>query len=112
MNFRTELKCEIDIEFIDPEKSEAYFIGSDWENVFYSFHDLQGLAEHLLFDFHHEGDSYNTTHCAMVRSIEGFGIYVKQKDKSYQLTDEVAEEIGQIIIRYEQELDVELTFPI
>ena len=107
MKFRTELKCEIDIEFIDPEKTKAYFIDGDWSNCFHSLLDLQELSEHLSFDFHHEGDSYNATHCAMVRSPEGFGTYVKQKDRSYQLTQEIAEEIGQIIIRYEQDLDVD-----
>ena len=103
---RCTFEMEIDVQFENPEASEAYFIRGDWKETFYDLDDLEQVAEHLADGFHHESDSWDTEAKAHYRMVEGFGYFYDQKDGTYKTDEKTAGWIGgaYISIRYECKL--------
>lgn len=103
---RTSFEMEIDVEFVDPEKAQGYFIDGTWKNVFYAAINLEDLVQNLATDFHNGYDKLSEDSKIWGRFVEGFGFFEKQKDNTYRRNE--TSSIcggGMIIIRYEQELE-------
>lgn len=49
MKFETDLTQQITVDFSAPAKATAFFIDGDWKESFYTFSDLEAVAEHLAF---------------------------------------------------------------
>jgi len=47
MKIEVIYESKIVIEFCDPEKARAYFIDGDWKDSFYTFDDLEEVADLL-----------------------------------------------------------------
>ncbi|MDA9557766.1 hypothetical protein N9R79_09795 [Vibrio sp.] len=108
MKFRSLIKCEIDVNFVDQEKAKAFFIDGDWKDIYYEFLDLEEAARHLAFAFHNAPEKLSEG--GLFRDVDGFGEYFYSRDnKEWRLTDKyvpngVGMPCGEIIISYESEL--------
>lgn len=108
MKLRSLIECEIDVEFVDQGKAEAFFIDGTWRETFFDFADLEEAGEHLALQFHKAAEFIDSG--AVNRSVEGFGQYVyNKKEGHWRLTEKYVEDggalpCGDIIIRYETEL--------
>ena len=113
---RCTFAMEIDVDFENPEAAIKYFIDGEWKTVFYKLDDLNGVAECLSRSFHQEDDSWDGKNCCFYRSMEGFGRFIRQDSPNtdtFKSDDATAKEIGShIIIKYEQELDHDVTYEV
>ncbi|MBD1559523.1 hypothetical protein HC752_21505 [Vibrio sp. S9_S30] len=105
---RTTFEFQIDVNFIEKDKAEAMFIESDWKDVFYTFIDLDEVAEHLALNFHQYDEKWEKGE--YWKHIEGFGSYKYNSDtKAWHLAGEGDEngefECGDIIIKYESKTE-------
>ncbi|WP_321532296.1 hypothetical protein [uncultured Desulfuromonas sp.] len=98
-------EMEIDVTFSDPKKAEEFFIHGDWKDSFWTIDDLEELTESLAMAFHVQPEDYSKEHCGFVRSVEGFGIFVLDKDNSRRWVSSSIEGI-EIVAEYEEELYV------
>lgn len=98
MAHRVEISSEIDVQFSDEPKAEEFFIKGDWKETFFTFNDLDDIAQHLAYGFQEEVGFFMTRDV----NVEGFGCF-KQKDKVW--TSEY-EEFGAIHIRVETDLGI------
>ncbi len=51
---RTSFEMEIDVNFLNQERSFKHFIEGDWKESFFTFDDLDEVAKHLAYCFHIE----------------------------------------------------------
>ena len=112
---RCTFEMEIDVEFLDPEAAEAYFVNGDWKNHFHEVADLDAVARALSLGFHHEMDRWDVEAKRWGRFVEGFGQFVTVEDapNTFRTDDKTAEFIGSyILVRYESELDHAGTFEV
>jgi hypothetical protein len=100
MKITATLEQEMKVEFTEPEKAKAFFIDGDWKNSFYTFKNLEDLAESLmlntkdklLFREHwHEDKEIKSG-----AKVEGFPVFYSQVGG--KLATEENSIIGQIII--------------
>jgi|GEM_PF-3209885 len=98
-------EMEIDVTFSDPKKAEEFFIHGDWKDSFWTIDDLEELTESLAMAFHVQPEDYSEEYGGFVRSVEGFGIFVLDKDNSRRWVSSSIEGI-EIVAEYEQELSV------
>lgn len=103
--FCASFEMELDITFSDPKKAEEFFIHGDWKDSFWTVDDLEELTESLAMAFHVQPEDYSKEHGGFVRSVEGFGIFVLDKDNSRRWVSSSIEGI-EIVAEYEQELYV------
>lgn len=104
MKFEVEFNMEMEVEFKDPEKAKKFFINSEWSNFFWSVSDLEELVEYICTGFHNESEYYDIDCKSMVRTVEGFGVFVKNAGI---YTASCEKEFGDIIIKITNDLDVE-----
>ena len=108
--YRTDFEMQIDVEFVEPEKAKAFFIDGDWKESFWSFDDLDEVAESISRLFFYEVEHWNREQKAFVRFLEGYGYFVRQGDV-YISSKEYAE-AGEIRIREELELTESGTYSV
>ena len=96
MAHRIEISTEIDIQFSDESKAEAFFIEGDWKETFFTFNDLEDVSRHIAYGFQQAVGGWMVSNV----DIEGFGRF-EHKDKLW--TSEY-EEFGAIYIRIETEM--------
>jgi len=103
---RTSFEMEIDVNFMNEEQSLNHFIKGDWKDSFYTFNDLDELAEHISYAFHITSDEFRKRDGKhiFVKFIEGFGDFIRQENGSYELSEE-PDEGGKIIVNYEMTLE-------
>ena len=101
--FRTEFDMQIDVQFVDPEKSKAFFIDGDWKNSFWEFEELNEVAADIAHSFNLEDSQWNPRFKKICKFIEGYGTFVKEGDV-YITTNLGTEEAGEIRILEAQEL--------
>jgi len=100
--FEVAMEAEISVSFSDPDKAKSYFIDGIWSSYFYDLVDMEDLAKSLSQAFHNSDEHYDKDRNAIIRSPEGFGIYIK-KENGYYVAN--WEEFGEITVRYELELE-------
>ena len=113
MNIRTSFEMEIDVSFLDEESSFKHFIESDWKESFYTFDNLDDVAEHISYAFHIANNEFQKIDgkYAFVKFIEGFGDFIQQDNGHYKLTEKF-DGGGDITVNYEMELEPAGTFHI
>ena len=103
--FRTTFEYQIDVNFIDKEKAESFFLESDWKDCFYEFNDLDEAAEHVAMNFHNDSGQYEGGD--LIKYIEGFGSFLFHREENeWRLTKGALKDsdelpCGDIIIKYE-----------
>jgi hypothetical protein len=100
---RVDLRAEINVVFVDPSLAYEFFIDGDWKEGFWTFEDLDELAEHLAYAFHMTSGEYKEIdgEHQHIRDLEGFPYFVRHK--GYFIGD--SKVTGPIVISYEQELE-------
>ncbi len=108
---RTSFEMEIDIDFLDEKSSFKHFIEGDWKESFYTFEDLNEVAEHISHNFHIANSELKKVNdeYRWVKFIEGFGEFVEQDNGAFKLTEELNGG-GDITVNYEMELEPMGTF--
>ncbi|HAS6055306.1 TPA: hypothetical protein I7122_21475 [Vibrio vulnificus] len=107
--FRTTFEFQIDVNFVDREKAEQFFLESDWKEYFFDFNDLDDAAEHLARNFHMSDARYEEG--KEWKHIEGFGSYYFDRHANvWRLTKDLLKNgdelpCGDVIIKYEMETD-------
>ena len=107
---RTHFSMEIDVVFENEDNAKAFFIDGDWKNLFWSISDLRDLAMSIASAFHYAESRWDKNIKKHIKSIKGYGLFIRQQDGSYKTDDFTAEEGGgHICIAYEKVLDVVIT---
>lgn len=111
MKFKTEVKKQVEVEFIEPEKTLDFFLNSDWKEVFFILDDLKEIAEfiaHQVGSFEsYFGEVEIDGECEYRRyyRLEGLPTIIKEPDSNlYKMTDG---EIGDIHIYVDNEYEVD-----
>lgn len=106
MKFKATLECEIEVDFSDKEKAQAYFIDGDWKEYFYTFDGLDEFTRHLVYAFN---ESEEMLRGGRIKFVEGIGEFIHDRSKNeWRLTHKNLQEgesflCGQIVIRYVQD---------
>lgn len=98
MKFKADLTTEVNIEFPDPKRIEAYYIDGDWKETFYTYTDLEDMVEDLSLTLFLAGtyvQEINGEYKA-VKDVEGFPYFVKTEDNGTTVWVSSAEECGEI----------------
>lgn len=106
--FNVEMKSEFDIEFVEPEKSKAYFVDGDWSDYFYPADTLEELVEVMstMLAKELESPSWDSEKSRAYLNIEGFPILVANEDRTvFETVDD--DEFGKIRISNIGLLDTE-----
>lgn len=103
--FRTFFEMEIDVEFDNPEKAEAFFIDGDWKKSFWTFDDLDEVAESIANSFHWENDHWDKDYKKTAKFLEGYGNFIRIKPDVWESCPSSIDECGKITIRINMELD-------
>jgi len=108
---RVGFEMQIDVEFIDEEAIQKHIIdGDEWKSVFFTLEDIEDLASHIAYVFHNENELF--VKGRFVRFVEGFGEFIKQDDGSYLFGGLEVGPTGDIVVRYELELEPSHTVPV
>ena len=104
MKFRTTLMAEVDVEFVTPDVTKAYFIDGDWGQTFYTYVDLEDMAQSLAYTFERTSDVYIKGK-GLAKDIEGYPIFEQDYDNNYYYFKDP--ECGEVRVWYEMEMDVD-----
>ncbi len=111
-SYETSFEMQIRIHFHVPDKVKQLFIDSDWKNHFWTFDDLQELAEHISRQIHYETEILIKTgdDRKWAKDLEGFGQFIRDQG-TYTL---VCSDSGIPLIsaKYETELEPTWTYSI
>ena len=81
--YNVTLEAEVSVSLSDPEKAKAYFIDGTWKDYFWKINDIDELHKTIAHAFYIESSQYDKELNVMVRSVEGFGTFVRQDDRSH-----------------------------
>lgn len=107
----TTYNCTIEqtvkVEFKDPEKAKEVYLGDDWKSVFCEYEDLSEVAEHLSYAMGAEEGEWNTETRRTEQYVEGFGAFVWGGGGVFELSPEVEEGGGEIVVTFgDREVEV------
>jgi hypothetical protein len=110
MKFDIEFREVIQVNFLEPEKTEKYFITEDptnWRKSFYQPVDLQDLSELIGRAFKFESEYFDKERKGFTKFLEGFGEFNRQAGGDISENVFEVDQMGKIQIEITDEEDVE-----
>ena len=108
--FDIEFREVIRVTFLEPGKTEKYFITedpTDWRKSFYQPVDLNDLAEMIGRAYKFESEYYDKKNSGFSRFLEGFGEFNRKGGSDVAVNTMEVNEMGEIQVEITEEEDVE-----
>lgn len=111
MRFKTDVKKEVLVEFITPEKTLNFLLNSDWKDVFFTFEDLKEIAGYLAYHVVSFESSFGEVDVdgeyqyRRYYYLEGLPVFIRDSNSNlYKMVDE---EIGEIHVYVDEDYEVD-----